>query len=66
MRRTLLFAILMPFWLPAFAQSVYKCRGAKGNLVYQSEPCAKPEKHWDYTDADRGDEAAAQHKLRAM
>ena len=66
MRRTLLFAILMPFMVPAFAQSVYKCRDAKGSLVYQSEPCAKPEKYWDYTDADRGDEATAQRKLRAI
>lgn len=29
------------------AQSVYKCRDAKGAPVYQSEPCANAEKRWD-------------------
>ena len=31
----------------ASAQSVYKCRDAKGTPVYQSEPCANVEKRWD-------------------
>lgn len=29
------------------AQSVYKCRDAKGQPVYQSEPCPEAEKRWD-------------------
>ena len=29
------------------AQSVYKCRDAKGQPVYQSEPCSGAEKRWD-------------------
>ena len=29
------------------AQSVYKCRDAKGAPVYQSAPCANAEKRWD-------------------
>ena len=31
----------------AGAQSVYKCRDAKGQPVYQSEPCPEAEKRWD-------------------
>lgn len=31
----------------AGAQSVYKCRDAKGQPVYQSEPCPGAEKRWD-------------------
>lgn len=31
----------------ASAQSVYKCRDAKGNPVYQSDPCPEAEKRWD-------------------
>ena len=29
------------------AQSVYKCRDAKGQPVYQSEPCPEAENRWD-------------------
>lgn len=32
---------------PASAQSVYKCRDAKGGAVYQSHPCPEAEKRWD-------------------
>jgi hypothetical protein len=28
-------------------QTIYKCRDAKGGLVYQSTQCAMPEKRWD-------------------
>lgn len=31
----------------SWAQSVYKCRDAKGQPVYQSEPCPEAEKRWD-------------------
>lgn len=31
----------------AGAQSIYKCRDAKGQPVYQSEPCPEAEKRWD-------------------
>jgi hypothetical protein len=31
----------------ASAQSIYKCRDAKGGAVYQSEPCPQAEKRWD-------------------
>lgn len=60
--------ILLLVLTPALgqAQSIYKCRDAKSSTVYQSEPCAKPEKHWNYTDADRGDEAAARRKILAI
>lgn len=30
--------------VPASAQSIYKCRDAKGGAVYQSEPCPEAEK----------------------
>lgn len=29
------------------AQSIYKCRDAKGQPVYQSDPCPQAEKRWD-------------------
>ena len=32
---------------PASAQSIYKCRDAKGGAVYQSQPCSEAEKRWD-------------------
>lgn len=32
---------------PASAQSIYKCRDAKGGAVYQSDPCPEAEKRWD-------------------
>lgn len=31
----------------ASGQSIYKCRDAKGGLVYQSDPCVNAEKRWD-------------------
>ncbi len=33
--------------VPASAQSIYKCRDAKGAAVYQSQPCPEAEKRWD-------------------
>lgn len=33
--------------VPATAQSIYKCRDAKGGAVYQSTPCPEAEKRWD-------------------
>ena len=43
-----IFGLLLA-WLAASsgAQSVYKCRDAKGQPVYQSEPCPEAEKRWD-------------------
>lgn len=31
----------------ASGQSIYKCRDAKGQAVYQSDPCPEAEKRWD-------------------
>ena len=42
-----LFAILLAVSGHAAAQSVYKCRDAKGGAVYQSHPCPEAEKRWD-------------------
>lgn len=47
--RTVILAIIRALALPASAQTIYKCRGFKGEPVYQSFPCAgtKPaEKTW--------------------
>lgn len=42
-----IFVGLLVFAGTAHAQSVYKCRDAKGGLVYQSDPCPNAEKRWD-------------------
>lgn len=43
-----IFAVLLAaLSVNAVAQSVYKCRDAKGQPVYQSEPCPDAEKRWD-------------------
>ncbi|MEL1264404.1 DUF4124 domain-containing protein [Pseudoxanthomonas putridarboris] len=52
----------------ASAQSVYKCRDAKGNPVYQSNPCPEAEKRWDtqprdYTWDDYYKRTAADKKI---
>lgn len=60
---------------PASAQSIYKCRDAKGGAVYQSDPCPEAEKRWDteprnYTWDDhykrQAAEASIQRDLRAV
>lgn len=45
MKRMFLFALAVA--MPASAQSIYKCRDAKGGAVYQSDPCLEAEKRWD-------------------
>jgi hypothetical protein len=45
MKWTFLFALAVA--MPASAQSIYKCRDAKGRAVYQSDPCPEAEKRWD-------------------
>lgn len=47
MRRLPVIAALSLLSCTASAQSVYKCRDAKGSPVYQSEPCSNAEKRWD-------------------
>ena len=42
-----IFVLVWAVVLPASAQSIYKCRDAKGGAVYQSEPCPGAEKRWD-------------------
>lgn len=42
-----IFLVAMLASLPVTAQSVYKCRDAKGGAVYQSQPCPEAEKRWD-------------------
>jgi hypothetical protein len=42
----ILLAVVMAA-MPASAQSIYKCRDAKGGAVYQSNPCPEAEKRWD-------------------
>ena len=47
MKRIVGLVLLVAIAAPAAAQSVFKCRDAKGNAVYQSEPCPNAEKRWD-------------------
>ena len=42
-----IFVFALAVAMPASAQSIYKCRDAKGGAVYQSDPCAEAEKRWD-------------------
>ncbi len=45
MKWIFLFAVAVA--MHASAQSIYKCRDAKGGAVYQSQPCPDAEKRWD-------------------
>jgi hypothetical protein len=56
----------------ASGQSIYKCRDAKGGLVYQSDPCPGAEKRWDvqpgakygsYAPDDQMSAAAAERRI---
>ena len=42
-----IFVFALAVAMPASAQSIYKCRDAKGGAVYQSHPCPEAEKRWD-------------------
>lgn len=43
-----MFAVLLAgLAVDAGAQSIYKCRDARGGAVYQSAPCPEAEKRWD-------------------
>jgi hypothetical protein len=42
-----IFLFALAVVMPASAQSIYKCRDAKGGAVYQSNPCPEAEKRWD-------------------
>lgn len=42
-----IFVFALAVAMPASAQSIYKCRDAKGGAVYQSHPCLEAEKRWD-------------------
>lgn len=43
----ILVMLLAGYAASAGAQSIYKCRDAKGQPVYQSDPCPDAEKRWD-------------------
>ena len=65
-----IFMLLVAVSADAGAQSVYKCRDAKGNPVYQSDPCPDAEKRWDtqpqsYTWDDYRKRQAADRKIEA-
>lgn len=62
--RITMFAMLL--LSPAFAQaqSIYKCRDAQGNTAYQSDPCNKPDKHWDYQTGAPTVQTEAERKIR--
>ncbi|MCR6627804.1 MAG: DUF4124 domain-containing protein [Pseudoxanthomonas sp.] len=47
MGKMALFCVFLAFSGVASAQSIYKCRDAKGGAVYQSDPCPEAEKRWD-------------------
>lgn len=63
-----LFFVLLAVSGPTWAQSIYKCRDAKGGVVYQSDPCLQAEKRWDtqprdYTWADYYKRQAAEASI---
>lgn len=67
MKWIFLFALAVA--MPASAQSIYKCRDAKGGAVYQSDPCPEAEKRWDteprnYTWDDHYKRQAAEASIR--